>query len=252
VSSIPDPDPSPFDFPGEAGGPAALCLHGLTGTPYEVRPLGEALAARGIRALGPMLPGHGDTPQALAATHYRDWLDAARAGVGVLRDRHRSVFIVGLSMGGLVSLALAAEERVDALAVVGVPLQLRQPIRALMPVLRRLFPFPRKRAGSDIQDPEARRRHPSNEVMPLDAVYQLQQLQRHVRDVLGRVAVPALVAHGARDRTAAPEDARTIHDTIRSSDKRLLILERSGHVVPVDVDGPRLATAVVDFLHSRG
>ena len=46
MTSSPDEivvDPAPFDLAGE-GPAAALCLHGLTGTPYEVRPLGEAIA----------------------------------------------------------------------------------------------------------------------------------------------------------------------------------------------------------------
>ena len=53
-------DAGAFDLPG-GGRAAALCLHGLTGTPYEVRPLGEALAAAGIRALGPALQSVGVT-----------------------------------------------------------------------------------------------------------------------------------------------------------------------------------------------
>jgi carboxylesterase len=58
-------DSSAFDLPG-GGRAAALCLHGLTGTPYEVRSLGVAFAASGIRAFGPALPGHNETPERLA------------------------------------------------------------------------------------------------------------------------------------------------------------------------------------------
>lgn len=60
-------DPGPFR-PGDVGGtgPAVLCVHGLTGTPYEVRPPAELLARHGFACLGPLLPGHGQTPQALA------------------------------------------------------------------------------------------------------------------------------------------------------------------------------------------
>ena len=43
-------DPAAFDLPG-AGKAAALCLHGLTGTPYEVRSLGEALADALVQSL---------------------------------------------------------------------------------------------------------------------------------------------------------------------------------------------------------
>jgi len=155
-------------------------------------------------------------------------------------------------MGGLLSLALASEERVDAAVTVGTPLRLSQPLATFVPLLKYLVPFPRKRGGSDICDPAARRRHPSYEVMPLAAVRQLQHLQRLVRGALGRVTAPLLVAHGAHDATADPADSKEILDRAGSRESEYLILEDSAHVVPVDRDGPRLAAAIVDFLTRYG
>src|SRR5436853_6116137 len=54
------------------GPDACLLLHGLTGAPSEVRPIGEALAKAGMRAVGPLLPGHGTTPRALHHVGRRD------------------------------------------------------------------------------------------------------------------------------------------------------------------------------------
>ena len=76
-------DSAPFDLEPQgpaAGRSAALCLHGLTGTPYEIRPVAEALAARGIRARGPVLPGHDSTPAELATVPYRAWMDTVLMG----------------------------------------------------------------------------------------------------------------------------------------------------------------------------
>jgi carboxylesterase len=216
-----------------------------------VRPLGLALAARGVRALGPALPGHNETPERLARVGFRDWLAAARAELAGLRARHESVYLVGMSMGGLLSLALAAEARVEAVAVVGTPLRLPRGLVPALPLLRRLRPFARKRVGSDIRDPEARARHPSYPLMPLASVQQLARLQREVRRLLPRVEAPLLVAHGARDRTANPADAREILRAVGSREKQLLMLPSSGHVVPVDFDGPALAAAAADFLARR-
>ena len=246
-SAEPKVDTAPFDLPGSSR-VAALCLHGLTGTPYEVRPLGEALSQAGIRAVGPALPGHNETPQSLARVRYQQWLESARVQLMGLRDRHDVVFVVGLSMGGLLSLALASEERVDAAVTVGTPLRLSQPLATFMPLLKFLVPFPRKRGGSDICDPAARSRHPSYEIMPLAAVRQLLHLQRLVRGTLGRVTAPLLVAHGAHDATADPADSKEILDQAGSREREHLILEDSAHVVPVDRDGPRLAAASVEFL----
>jgi carboxylesterase len=245
-------DPSPFEFPG-TGGAAVLCLHGLTGTPYEVRPLGEALARRGFRARGPALPGHNETPERLARVPHTAWIEAARAHLHELRAENGQVFVVGLSMGGLVALDLAADEPVDALVAIGTPLRLRHPLAWLIPLAKHLRPMQRKPWGSDIRDAAARERHPSYDVMPLHAVHELQRLQRRVRGRLPRVTAPILVAHGALDRTAQPGDARTIHARVSSPIRELMFFEASAHVVPVDFDGPRLAEAIGKFLerHAR-
>ena len=247
TSSTSKADPAPFDLPG-AGKAGALCLHGLTGTPYEVRSLGEALAKRGIRARGPALPGHNETPECLARTTHGEWRAAVREHLRGLRAEHERVFVVGMSMGGLLSLDVAAEQPVDAVVTVGVPLRLSRPVEWLVPLLKYLRPTVSKDEGSDIRDAAARERHPSYEVMPLAAVHELLRLQRRVRASLQRVTAPIYIAHGAHDKTANPEDARVIHAGVGSEVRELAIFESSGHVVPVDFDGPALARASADFL----
>jgi carboxylesterase len=239
-------DAAPFDLGG--GCDAALCLHGLTGTPYEVRPIGEALAAAGVRALGPLLPGHGGSHQALARARFSDWIDAVESAHRALRRSHERVFTVGLSLGGLLALCHAAAAEVDALVVIGTPLHLRARLLPLLPLARLLWPYLAKRRGSDIRDPAARARQPSMAVMPTASVIELVRLQQRTRAVLGRIYAPLLVAHGSLDATARPEDAREIAAEVSSSERELLWLPNSGHVVPVDYDGPELARATVDFL----
>jgi carboxylesterase len=243
-------DATAFDLPGGSDA-AALCLHGLTGTPYEVRSLGEALARAGVRAVGPVLPGHGGAPAALQRTRYTDWLDAARAELVELRKQHAVVYGVGLSMGGLVTLHLAAEQAFDAIVCVGVPLTLRQPGVSLARFLKYLVPALPKRGGSDICDPVARASHPGMSVMPLAGVAELQRLQGAVRARLAEVRVPLLAAHGAQDGTAFPGDAQTLLRSVSCAEKEHLVLQRSGHVVPVDYDAPALAAAVTRFLVGR-
>ena len=239
-------DSGAFDL-GE-GSDAALCLHGLTGTPYEIRPIGEALAAAGVRAVGPYLAGHGGEPEALARTTFGDWIDAVASAHRALRERHERVFLVGLSLGGLLSLLRAANADVDALAVIGVPLRLRTRLAPFLPIARYRWPYLPKRRGSDIRDAVARARHPSLRVMPTASAIELIRLQRRVRAALGRVTAPLLVAHGCLDATAHPDDARRIAAEVASTERELLWLPNSGHVAPVDYDGFELSRAVVDFL----
>jgi carboxylesterase len=246
-------DAGPFAFAStQPDAAAVLCLHGLSGTPYEIRPLAEGLAAAGFAVAGPALPGHASSPEALAAiTSWRAWLDAARDAAAQLRKRHRTVYVSGLSMGGLLSLALAAEGAVDAIAVIGTPLRLPLVVRAAVPWLWRIKPYLAKSGGSDIRDEAARARHPSYPVMPIRAVHELVRLQRHVDSILPQVRQPILVAHGALDTTARPADADEIARRVASTERTLHRYERSGHVVPVDLDGAALVADVVEFFRRR-
>ena len=249
--NTPDPvDVAPFDLrptDGAADG-AVLCLHGLTGTPYEVRPIGEALCVRGLRARGLLLPGHNSTVERLATLDRGAWVAAVRGAYLRLADEHGQVHVVGMSLGGLLALDLAAEHPVASVAVIGVLLRFSQPLPLLIPIVKRLLPLLDKKTGSDIQDPVARARHPGYRQMPLASVHELIRLQREVRTKLERIRAPAFIAHGAHDTTARPRDAAHIHAAIGSDVKRLEIYANSGHVVPVDHDGRTLAREIADFV----
>ena len=246
-------DASAFDLlPDEASatGAAALCLHGLTGTPYEVRPIAEALVARGIRARGPVSAGHEGGPELLAQTPHEIWVGAARKEFEALRRDHERVFLVGVSMGGLLSLRLAQTLDVDGIVVLGTPLVLPPPIPQLLPLMRKFKRF-RNKGASGIEDPAARARHPGLDRMPLDSIAELIALEAKVIADLGSISAPILVAHGEKDRTARPRDAHRIHREVGSKEKELFMLARSGHVASVDYDGPALARAAADFLGRR-
>lgn len=233
--------------PGVARDAAVLCLHGLTGTPYEVRPIADALVARGLRARGPWMAGHEAGHATLARTPHAEWIALAERELERLRAEHARVFLVGVSMGGLVSLRLAQTRVVEGLVVVGTPLSLGPLIPPLARLLRPLLPYRMKR-GSDIRDPGARARHPGLDAMPLAAVTELVALQGRVVGDLERVTAPILVTHGRLDRTARPADAQRILAGVSSEDRALVYLERSGHVATVDYDGPELTRRAVDFV----
>src|SRR5438876_8633391 len=97
---------APFSL-GE-GEDACLLLHGLTGSPAEVRPVGEALARAGFRAVGPLLPGHGGKAEDLYTVTREDLLHAAREALLSLAGARR-IFLCGLSAGALLSIHLAAK-----------------------------------------------------------------------------------------------------------------------------------------------
>ena len=85
---------APFRFLGEDV--ACLLLHGLTGTPFEVRELGEHLHAEGFTVSGPLLTGHAtDDWRDLAQATWRDWVHVAESEYQRLALEHDRIVIIG-------------------------------------------------------------------------------------------------------------------------------------------------------------
>lgn len=245
---------APFDLPG--GPDAVLLLHGLTGSPFEVRHVAERLQRDGLRCLGPVMPGHGGEPRALAALGWREWVEGAGRELARLAGARR-VFLVGCSMGALVACALAraAPARVAGLALLAPALHLAGAARFAgtvargLPFGRRLPPVP-KVGGSDVRDPEARRDNPSMPAVPLSAVGELALLAREVDALLPGLRAPALVVAARHDHTVALSGARRLAERVGSGPARLIVLERSFHLVGIDVERDRCADEVATFFAS--
>lgn len=254
-------DKSPIFCPGS--GPAVLCLHGFTGTPYEVAPLAHGLASAGFSVSAPMLAGHGENALLLAATRWQDWLASAEAAFTRLREASGNgpVALAGFSMGALVALRLARlhPHSVSALVLMSTPLRLRDSQIALARAwshlpgfLRRgLLATRRKRGGSDVTDDKVRAENPSLAEMPLAGIVELIDLAEVVRRDLTFIHTPALVAHGERDQTIPLQTSFELAGSLASNVVERLWLPRSGHLVAVDVERTQLCEAVVRFLNSH-
>src|SRR5215472_1162569 len=105
---IPVVDKSEFFFPGE--GVSALLVHGLSGTPYEMRWLGEQLAAVGIRVRGVRLNGHAGSSEDLGASTYDNWYESVVQGLEDLRGHGDPNVVVGLSAGAVLAARLAVDQ----------------------------------------------------------------------------------------------------------------------------------------------
>jgi len=138
-------------FAVDGDGPGCLLLHGFTGTPAEMRPLGEHLAERGFAVRAPLLPGHGALVEDLARTTWRDWYATAEESWGELGKRSERRAVVGLSMGALLALHLAHEHasEVGAVAALAPAIRLRDQRSAETSLWLRRLPVRPRPAGHD-------------------------------------------------------------------------------------------------------
>ncbi|MEI8118795.1 MAG: alpha/beta fold hydrolase [Methylophilaceae bacterium] len=92
------------------GSVGVLLVHGLTGTPTEMKQYGRVIARQGFTVACPELAGHCATIEALTATQWQDWYQSIEDAFDALKQECEHVFVSGLSMGALIALLLAAKK----------------------------------------------------------------------------------------------------------------------------------------------
>jgi len=94
-------------FDGERAG--ILLIHGLGGTPVELKFLAQALNRAGHTVYCPLLVGHGGSSELLSATTWMDWYTSVEEAHNLLKQRSDIIIVGGLSAGVLLALHLAAK-----------------------------------------------------------------------------------------------------------------------------------------------
>ena len=238
-----------FDLVGD-GRVGIVCVHGFTGTPYEVRYLGERLQEAGFTVHGLCLPGHGTRVEDLDATTWTDWANAVEDAFDTMRMTCDRVAVVGQSLGGLLSLHLAANRRdVAAVATLAAPLWLDglagKVARWAMTGALRWKRIP-KLYGSDVRDRRTRAENPCYDAIPTRALGELASFMHVVDRELANIAQPVLVLHARHDHTAPVACAARIAERTRAV--RTRILPRSYHLIAADVERDVVAAEVIDFV----
>jgi carboxylesterase len=240
-----------------------LLIHGFTGSPPELLPLGEYLANQGYAVMAPLLAGHGTCVEDLNRTGWKDWLRSALTGLEQLRTEPiNRIYIIGLSMGGLLGLMLAAQSEtwvvrkgngpvvpVVGVATINSPVFMKSPKARFSSWLKWLIPYsPKEFEAVSKEDADALRFAYSQ--FPVAGVASLMQLIREVRLQLSRVQVPALIVQSYGDETVRPESGEYIYNNLSSLNKRLLWLKQAPHLYTLSLDREIVHKAILELIRT--
>ena len=244
-----------FHMPGGRNG--VLLIHGLTGTPTEMRFVAKGLNRNGFTVYGMQLAGHCGDEADLLATGRQDWYRSVVAAAEKLRGEVDHLFVAGLSMGALLALKLAADrpEMVDGLGLYGTTfvydgwtIPWIGKLSFMLPLVVSLgfgrhqkfhecFPYGikderiRQRiAGSMLSGDSAAAGLPGN---PWPSLAEFYRLSWRVRRLLPNVRTPALVVHAKDDDVASLKNVRAVVRGVGGPVETVL-LENSYHMITVD------------------
>lgn len=253
------PGAAPQFYRGNQTG--VLVVHGFMAAPPEVAWAGMHLAEQGYTVYVPRLTGHGIDPRHMERMRWQDWYGHVLDGYHILRQQCDRVFVMGHSMGGLLSILLAAETpEVAGLIIAASPLLLAN---RLMPYSRLLAPIraytehpSEPELNAQIEAEQARRGEPvlsrvHYSTWSTRSVHELYQLTLLANEHLPRVTQPLLLIYAEQDINIPPRNIEVIRAAVQSTDIEEVILKRGGHIIFQDADRDVAIEAVGSFVRQR-
>ena len=220
----------------KGNGFGVLMLHGFSSSPYEMKFLAKSLSNNGYYIEVPILRGHSTTPDDLKNTIWTDWFGDAKKALFALRKNCKKIVVVGLSTGASLALHLAAHYQVEGVVALSPAIMLQSKKLKLLPLISPFKKYHYKKDGPDILDKEQRNLSVGYNKIPVKSIKQLLKFYNHVKDDLPDVYVPLLLMHSKKDHVIDLRGVRYIHDTVSSSHKIMLELQKSFHVITLDVE----------------
>ncbi|MBP5074206.1 alpha/beta fold hydrolase [Pseudomonas chlororaphis] len=251
---------------------AVLLIHGLTGTPTELRRVAAGLAKAGCTVYVPTLAGHCGNNADLQATGWQDWYEGVRRTFVGIRQRHRQVFVGGLSMGAVMSMYLASEHpgQVSGLLMYSTTLKYDgwsiNKLAFLTPLLMKI-PFgvhicsfeekppygiknERLRAVVERQMKAGESSSAGLLTMEGVTVRELHRMNAVVKKRMPSITTPALVLHSIEDDITSRWNADYVERKLGGPVVKVL-LDNCYHMITVDLQYRRVVELSADFIERQ-
>ncbi|MDQ0298030.1 carboxylesterase [Salibacterium salarium] len=230
-----------FYFEGNETG--VLVIHGFTGTPQSMRPLGETFHQAGFTVFGPRLAGHGTHYEDLEQTSYMEWCNTVEEGYHFLKETCRNIYIVGFSMGGTLTLHVAEQfPSVKGIILINAAID----VPAMHPDAVPDVQF----VETEIPDIKQEDVYEiTYEKTPVQSLSQIQKLMKEQREKLPTIHVPTRIFVSDVDHVVPPSNSEYIYNHLASENKRLIRMHDSYHVAPLDNDKEMIAIETIAFIN---
>ncbi|NPV38080.1 Esterase/lipase [Brevinematales bacterium NS] len=240
----------PFSFVGTKD-EGVLLIHGFTGSTTSIREWGEAFFRAGYHVEAPRLSGHGTCWQDVNRFRAEDWLLDVEDAYHVLQHRVKTLYVAGLSMGGLLALAMAEEHpEIQAIILVNHAIEFfPNPLLPYVGILR-FFLSSVPAISSDIKDPNTK--ETAYDRTPVNGVYEVRRLQKMVKSRLSEITQPLLIFKSQEDHVLPTSNVEATIKAVRSSFKEVVWLHNSFHVATQDYDKTLIFQKSIEFLQKQG
>lgn len=225
-----------------------LLLHGFTSGKHAVDGLVPHLQKLNIPYQMPFLRGHGTRFQDLQGVSYKDWVEDARKALFELSKNVDKVIVVGLSMGGLVTLKLAMDypDKIAGVVTVAAALKFADPLAGFSKILAKIVPY--WPGPKTFNDKVLAKKSTNYKWFPTKAFVSLYDFSKVIEKDLPKVKVPILVIHSKEDHVITPASANIIYEKVASPYREIKWFYKSGHEMMQDMEAEQVFNTIDEFV----
>ena len=225
-------------------------IHGFSSTTYEVKKMADYMASHGYRVRADNLPGHGTTLADCNVTKYTEWLSFVEQGVAEMYSACDKVIVIGVSMGGVLSLHLGSIFPLDGIISASALFKFKNEFNVR--VVNRLFhrfkkTMPKKSTFNPDQVKSKNILFYGYNQYPLSALNEMRKLVDTTKSNIYKIKSPLLLIHSKVDQTAPIENFYIIKKLLKTKKLETLILDKTGHnVFDTELDDKKLIYDNID------
>ncbi|MFT8351277.1 alpha/beta hydrolase [Clostridium saccharoperbutylacetonicum] len=223
-----------------------LLIHGFTSTPAELRELGENLIAEGYTVYGMRLAGHGTTVEDFENSTHAHWIESVVQVYNKLKTSCSKIYVIGHSMGGVLSLILAENYPVDKLVLLAPALMTKDKRAIFIPLLKYFMKYT-EWPPSERPEEETKYLLGYNKI-PLTCIHELSKLQKIARTDLNKIDKPLLIIHSEKDNSINEKGIEIIKENVASKQIKDVCLTKCGHNITIECEKETVFEEVVQFL----
>lgn len=247
---------------------AVLLVHGLTGSPFEMKYLAKRLNKAGFTVYAPCLAGHGATVEDLKATSWQDWYGASFNAFRKLKAEYGSVSVSGLCMGALLALMLASDLNDEVCSVSLLSTTLFYDgwslpwYKFLLPLMYhppfKYFYSYKESPPYGIKNERLREAYlqwmrngaVAYDSIPSESMRELNKLSKAVMGSMKKVTSPVLILHAAEDDLASTKNADYVETHVASNKVKKVLVPDSYHMITIDNQKDFVVKETIEFFKS--
>jgi Esterase/lipase len=242
-----------------------VLIHGLTGSPYEMKYLATQLNRTGFSVTVPCLAGHGQQISDLKKNSWQDWYKSVQEALEELKGSCTRIFTAGLCMGAVMALHAAKQYPHDIKAVAALSTTFQfdgwgTPWYRFLISINHYTPIKyfysyAEREPYGIKNERLRRlvskglkdNSVAYDCIPGVSMYELHKLAGVVKKELPELSTPTLIIHSTEDDTASVKNANYIEEKIGTQKVRKILLNDCYHMITMDNQREVVAQEVTAF-----